>query len=68
MALEEWLARNWAEVREQRGLTWAQLADQCRRGGHHEIAAWADQQARVDKSARAATTIGRAVKQPGKRG
>lgn len=68
MALEEWLARNWAEVREQRGLTWAQLAEQCRRAGHEDIARWADTQAGVDKSARAANPTGRAVNRPGKRG
>lgn len=69
MPIEEWLAQNWSQVREQRGLTWAQLADQCRTAGHEDIAAWADEQAASDKSARAAKTTGRAVKSaPEKRG
>lgn len=64
MALEQWLAQNWSEVREQRGLTWAELAQQCRTAGHDDVAAWAEEKAKAEPSARAKKTTGRAVAPP----
>lgn len=60
---------NYREVREQRGLTWAELADQFARDGHADLEAWAREEAKMrDKSARANKGTERAVNTPARRG
>jgi len=67
--LESQVVENWSQVRLDRGLSWEQLAVECRKHGHDDIAAWAERNAEGDKSARASSRSGRAVKRvPEKRG
>ena len=63
------IRENYREVREQRGLSWAQMADQFAKDGHVDLEAWAREEAKIgDKSARANKGSERAVNTPPRRG
>lgn len=52
--VSDFIAENYSELREQRGLSWDELAEQFRRDGHTHLEAWARDKAKSsDKSARA---------------
>ena len=64
--VREFIADNYRQLREERGLTWEQLAQQFDRDGYDELAEWARSEGkRGDKSARANRGTERAVGERG---
>jgi len=48
--IDDWLAENYHEVREQRGLTWDEMADDFKRQGATRLETWARDLAKASAS------------------
>lgn len=52
--LPEFLTKNYERLREERGLSWRQMAEQFRKRGADDLERWAQSRANARKSTRAA--------------
>lgn len=51
--IDDWLAENYRQVREQRGLSWDEMAADFDKANSPSLAAWARSQAAAEPAARA---------------